>query len=153
MELKMEINLTLPRQRITGETIFHEVSLPSTATRYSVGHDFFAPKPVVFPPNSTTKVHTGVKLRMPKHLWMELHIRSSLAVLGLSVKGGVIDPDYCGEIGVVVRNDSSKPVDIEAGQRFCQGVLHPAIRADIIRADTVAPSSERGESGFGSTGK
>ena len=149
----MEINLTLPRQRIMGETIFREIPLPMTATEYSVGHDFFATKPITFPPHSTTKVHTGVKLQIPTHLWMELHIRSSLAVVGLSVKGGVIDPDYCGEIGVVVRNDNSKPVDIEAGQRFCQGVLHPAIRANIIRVDTVASSTERGSAGFGSTGR
>lgn len=149
----MEINLTLPRQQLFGETIFRDIPLPILATQYSVGHDFFAPKAITFPPNSTTRVNTGVKLGIPTHLWMKLYIRSSLAMVGLSVKGGVIDPDFKGEITVIVRNSSSKPVEIEAGQRFCQGVLNPAIRADIHRVEKVATPMGKREDGLGSTGK
>ena len=120
----MDVNLTLslPRQKLKGCSIFTEIKLPATATPYSVGHDFIMPQNVTCHPHTTIEAPTGIKLELPNHLWMELHIRSSLALKGLTLENAVVDPDFRGEIVAIIRNFSSNTIEIPKGDRFCQKV-------------------------------
>lgn len=149
----MELNLLFPRQSLQGQTIFEEIPLPKTATPLSVGHDFINPKTITLEKNSTTKIYTGVKLQLPPHLWLQLYPRSSYAIRGITVEAGIIDSDFRGEIVAVVRNISNDRFVLRKGERFCQGVFHPAIRAHIKKIEKINPDTTRGEGAFGSTSK
>ena len=65
---------------------------------------------------------------------------------------GLIDSDYQGELKVSVWNRSSEPYTIEPGERIAQMVIVPVIQAEFIVTDDFI-TSDRGESGFGSSGR
>jgi dUTP pyrophosphatase len=65
---------------------------------------------------------------------------------------GVIDADYTGEVKIKLTRDDPHPINVEIGDRIAQAVLAPAVRADLIET-TQLKDTERGENGFGSTGR
>ena len=71
---------------------------------------------------------------------------------GIVVPVGTIDADYRGEIGVVVYNLSREPYTIQEGERIAQLVICPVVQADWQQVDHL-DKTDRGEGGFGSTGK
>jgi dUTP pyrophosphatase len=66
---------------------------------------------------------------------------------------GVIDADYHGEIGVILANDSEEPYVIQPGERIAQLMFQPVIQVALKYVDTFSTVTERGDGGFGSTGK
>jgi dUTP pyrophosphatase len=71
---------------------------------------------------------------------------------GLDTLAGVIDPDYTGEIKIVLQNLDDKPFVIRPGYRIAQLILENFTIADIVEVVSPPPATERGEDGFGSTG-
>jgi dUTP pyrophosphatase len=73
---------------------------------------------------------------------------------GLDTLAGVIDPDYTGEIKVVLQNlDVNQPFVIRPGYRIAQLVLINCITPEVVEVEaTVTPATQRGDAGFGSTG-
>ena len=73
---------------------------------------------------------------------------------GISTGAGVIDADYRGEVKVVLFNHSEKDFEIKEGDRIAQLVLEQIVNADIKEISLEElDNTERGEGGFGSTGK
>lgn len=68
------------------------------------------------------------------------------------MSGGVIDPDYEGEVCALVHNLNSTRVILGQGERIAQLVCLPYVQAKYVKVNRL-PSTERGESGFGSTGR
>ncbi len=66
---------------------------------------------------------------------------------------GVIDADYHGEIKVLLTNDSDTPYDIQPGERIAQLLFQPVVQVGLHRVETFDTATERGEGGFGSTGR
>ena len=66
--------------------------------------------------------------------------------------GGVIDAGYRGEWGVILVNNGQEVVTIEKGDKIAQGIMQQAEQAQIELVE-VLEDTERGEGGFGSTGK
>jgi dUTP pyrophosphatase len=64
---------------------------------------------------------------------------------------GTIDAGYRGEIMVTLFNSSSEPFEVEAGDRIAQLLIQSVERADFISVERL-PDSDRGQSGFGSSG-
>lgn len=132
------------------------LKLPSRKTKYSAGYDFMCPFTTVILPGDEAKIYTRVKAFMMRDEYLELHMRSSMAINhGLVLKNctGIIDSDYYnnpeneGEIIAVVRNTGEDPVTIEAGTNFIQGIFCKYL---IIAGDD---PRERRVGGIGSTGK
>jgi len=65
---------------------------------------------------------------------------------------GTIDADYRGEIGVILINHGADVVTFNAGDRVAQLIICPVTRAELVVVDALS-ETERGEGGFGSTGK
>jgi dUTP pyrophosphatase len=65
---------------------------------------------------------------------------------------GLIDPDYTGPIMVSAWNRSQTPVTLGPGERFAQMLFVPVIRPELYQVEDFSALSERGASGFGSTG-
>lgn len=96
---------------------------------------------------------TGIRIALPEGYEAQVRGRSGLnRDHGIVVPTGTIDADYRGEIGVVVYNLSREPYTIQAGERIAQFVICPVTQADWQKVDTL-DTTDRGEGGFGSTGK
>lgn len=100
-------------------------------------------------------IHTGVKIQLPEG-WLAMILpRSSMGAktpLRLSNSVGLIDSGYRGELGVLYDNTSGKDYAIHAGDRIAQLLVMPSYRFQAKVVDILA-DSDRGETGFGDSGK
>jgi dUTP pyrophosphatase len=129
--------------------------IPSKATAGSIGLDLHSVEPYVILPGQRVVVSTGLQAFLPNGVYGRIAPRSGLAVKhGLNVGAGVIDPDYTGEIRVVLFNhDEHTPFIIRPGYRIAQLILEQAV--DVTSVNEVFDSgvvTARGDGGFGSTG-
>ncbi len=132
-------------------------ALPSFATVNSAGVDLRAnsANPITLGPLERTIIGTGLKMALPEGFEAQVRPRSGLAAKhGLSVLNtpGTIDADYRGEIGVILVNLSNEPFTIQPGERIAQLVIAKYEQARWNLQETL-DTTERGEGGFGSTGK
>lgn len=129
--------------------------LPTYGTPYAAGADLYALTGETIAPGETKLIHTGIAMEIPEGYGGFLYARSGLATkrgLAPANKVGVIDADYRGEIMVAMYNQSAAVQSIEAGERVAQLVIAPFLHADFEESETLC-DTERGEGGFGSTGK
>ena len=104
--------------------------------------------------NSTdTVVPVGLSLAgISSGYFLTVACRSGLGFKhGLSVHNGIIDQDYRGDLGILMRNNTNTDYHVKKGDRIAQLIILPSYTAQIIESDTEA--SERGDDGFGSSGK
>lgn len=131
--------------------------LPAYETEASAGMDLRAniEDPVVLQPLGRALIPTGLFISLPDGYEAQIRPRSGLAAkYGVTVLNspGTIDADYRGEIKVILVNLSNEPFTIEDGERVCQMVIAKHERVEWQCVD-VLDETERGEGGFGSTGK
>lgn len=106
-------------------------------------------------PGQTVKIGTGVAMEIPEWYWGAIYARSGLATKqGLRPANavGVVDSHYRGEIIVAIHNDSSDVQIIHHGDRIAQFMLAPVIETKFEEVSELS-DSDRGEGGFGSSGK
>ena len=132
-------------------------SAPVYGTPFAAGADLRAllDENIKIQPGETYFVHTGIAAQIPEGLVGLIYARSGLACKrGLAPANcvGVIDSDYRGEIMVALHNYSNNPQEIEPGERVAQLVIAPYIAADFEEAESL-DDTDRGEGGFGSTGR
>lgn len=128
--------------------------LPAYATVGSAGLDLYSTQHVVLEQGERAKVPTGIAVAVPAGHAGLICSRSGRAWNeGLIVAHGVgtIDEDYRGEVAVLVRNVDDDPLTIEPGERIAQMLIVPVVRVEIEEVGGL-PATERGASGFGSTG-
>ena len=131
--------------------------LPAYATVSSAGLDLKAvlDQPVSLQPLERKIIGTGLKIALPEGFEAQVRPRSGLAAKhGITVLNapGTIDADYRGEIGVILVNLSNETVEIAPGERIAQLVVAQYTQVDWKRL-TSLDATDRGEGGFGSTGK
>jgi len=129
--------------------------LPTRATPGAVGYDLFSIDSYVVLPGRRVVVATGITIQLPPGTYGRIAPRSGLAVKhGLDTLAGVIDPDYTGEIKVVLQNlDVNQPFVIRPGYRIAQLILEQCVTPEVVEVEaTVTPTTQRGDAGFGSTG-
>jgi dUTP diphosphatase len=126
---------------------------PEYGSAGAAGADLRASEPVTLPPGGRAAVRTGIHLELPVGHVGLVWPRSGLAVHhGIDTLAGVIDSDYRGELKVVLVNHGLEPFRIAPGDRIAQLLVQRVERAFFTRAAAL-PHTERGESGFGSTGR
>ncbi len=132
--------------------------IPKRATSGSAGMDLYAciDEPITLAPGQLAIVPTGIAIALPDNSCAAfLYARSGLGVkhgICLSNGVGVIDSDYRGEICAGLCNVSDKPYTIEPDERVCQMVIAPVFTPDVVEVNEL-DDTDRGEGGFGSTGK
>ncbi len=134
-----------------------DLPLPAYATGGAAGMDLRAAveMELTLLPGERALVSTGIRLALPEGYEGQVRPRSGLAWrLGLTLLNspGTIDADYSGTIKVIVINLGQEPVCIQRGDRIAQLVVAPVTKVLWDEADTLL-NTERGEEGFGSTGK
>ncbi len=130
--------------------------VPTYGTEFSAGADIYAlcDAPVTVAPGETVLFHTGIAMAIPEGFVGLMHARSGLATkkgLAPANKVGVIDSDYRGEIMVALHNHSNAPAEVVNGDRIAQLIIAPYYTALFQEGEL--DGTERGEGGFGSTGK
>ncbi|MCQ2360050.1 MAG: dUTP diphosphatase [Paludibacteraceae bacterium] len=131
--------------------------MPAYATEQSAGMDLRASltESVTLKPMERRLIPTGLYIELPAGYEAQIRPRSGLALKkGITVLNtpGTIDADYRGEIGVILINLSTEPFVIENGERICQMVIARYESAELIEVEELS-ETERGEGGFGHTGK
>lgn len=131
--------------------------IPTRGSKYAAGYDLYAciDKPINISPNSTVKINTGLAIELPNGYFGAIFPRSGLATKqGVRMANcvAVIDEDYRGEWILPLHNDSNFVSVINPGDRVAQLVLLPYQRIEFNETNELS-NSERGSSGFGSTGK
>ena len=110
---------------------YNSIMLPKRATSGSAGYDFFAPYDFTLAPNETFKVATGIRVKIDEGWVLKIYPRSSLGFkyrLRLDNTVGIIDSDYYyadneGHIFIKITNLGDKPLSVEKGKAFAQGVF------------------------------
>jgi len=106
-------------------------------------------------PHQTVKVNTGFATNIPAGYWCPIYARSGLASKqGLRPAQGVavIDEPYTGEWLIPIHNDSEQVQEVRNGDRIAQFMLLPYFDTELIEVNEL-DSTDRGDGGFGSTGK
>ena len=130
--------------------------LPTYGSADAVGADLYAclEETVVIQPGEVFWVPTGIALEVPVGCAGLVYARSSMGAkrgLAPANKVGVIDPDYRGEIKVVLLNHSKEPQILQPGERVAQFVITPVLTPSYEAVEELAETG-RGAGGFGSTG-
>jgi dUTP pyrophosphatase len=129
-----------------------EAILPVRGSDGAAGYDLHSVENHVLLPGHRAVVSTGLKFEFPKGVYGRVAPRSGLAVKnGLHVGAGVVDPDYTGEVKVVLFNHDRTLFVIKPGYRIAQLILEKYEIHEIEEVYTVS-DTDRGEGGFGSTG-
>ena len=132
--------------------------IPTRGSEKAAGYDLYAcfeGESLTIPAHSTVKVGTGLAIAVPDGYFGAIFARSGLATKqGLRPANcvGVADSDYRGEYIVALHNDSSIARTVTPGERIAQLVIMPFLSVDFEETNNLE-ETERGEGGFGSTGK
>ncbi len=136
--------------------LLHEhARLPTRATERAAGLDCYypGPEPLSIKPGQRLKIPLGISVQVPPGHEGQMRPRSGLTDrTGLLVVLGTIDEDYRGELGVQVIHTGTFPITIAPHDRIAQLVIAPVAYA-TPRAVKRISSTQRGTSGFGSTGR
>ena len=132
-------------------------ALPQYATALSAGLDLRAnlEEDITLQPMERRLVPTGLSIALPEGDEAQVRPRSGLALkhgITLLNTPGTIDADYRGEIGVIMVNLSDTPFNIADGDRIAQLVIARYEQAEWEAVEAL-DSTERGDGGFGHTGK
>jgi dUTP pyrophosphatase len=140
-------------ERIRVVLASEHARLPARATDGSAGYDLYACESVLIESGKRQLVDTGVMMEVPLGYYGRIAPRSSLAwKSSIDVGAGVIDPDYRSKIGVLLINNGTKPFLVKIGDRIAQIIITAIITPELVLCDELS-ITERGEGGFGSTGK
>lgn len=131
--------------------------IPKKAHDDDAGFDLYAsiPDPVVIHPHKTVLIGTGISVELPKNTFGAIFARSGLAFksgLAPANKVGVVDCNYRGEVCVALHNHSDMPKEVSSGERIAQMVVMPYVNVSLELSEELS-DTDRGEGGFGSTGK
>lgn len=131
--------------------------LPTYGSPDAAGADLYAclEAPLTIQPGQTQFVPTGLAIAIPQGCAGLIYARSGLACkrdLAPANKVGVVDADYRGEVMVALHNHGSAPQEILPGDRIAQLLIAPVLMPAFSLVEEL-PGTQRGDGGFGSTGK
>ncbi len=143
--------------RIQIKKLKSSAALPERGTKYAAGYDLFSAEDTdtIIPPHETRMIGTGLSVAIPEGYFGGIYARSGLSSKeGLRPANctGVIDSDYRGEIKVALHNDSNEERIVKPAQKIAQLVIQPFLPVEFSEVSELS-ETERGEGGFGSTGK
>lgn len=132
-----------------------DLPLPERATPHAAGYDVrSAEGSVTLEPGEIRLVGTGLLMELPEGVECQVRPRSGLALkhgITLPNSPGTIDPDYRGELRVIMQNLGARAVTLDRGERIAQLVFARFETPEVVLAERLSETA-RGAGGFGSTG-
>lgn len=129
--------------------------LPVKAHKTDAGFDLFATEDITISHGKVIKHPLNIRIKFPKNCWGRIETKSGLGAKGMLVWAGVIDEGYRGIPHVVCTClIPQNPVILKKGDKIAQMTMNPhSDQFYIEQVDSVDTASDRGEGGFGSSGK
>ena len=148
-------SVKLKIKRISDE--YSDIQLPHYATEGSSGMDIRAAlkEPEILKPGEVKLISTNLSIEIPFGYEVQIRPRSGLAAkhgIGVLNSPGTIDSDYRGEVKIILFNFGKEPFEVKSGERIAQMVIAKVYKAEIEESSDLK-ETERGEGGFGHTGK
>ena len=131
-----------------------DLPLPARATPQAAGYDIRSAIEVVLNPGEIRLISTGLIMELPEGMECQVRPRSGLALkygITLPNSPGTIDPDYRGEVKIIIQNLGSEQVTLIRGERVAQLVFSLFQSPEVSEVKELS-CTDRGEDGFGSTG-
>ena len=128
-------------------------TIPTRGSAVAAGWDLYASQECVVPARGKAIVSTDISIAVPVGYYGRIAPRSGMAwKKHTDIGAGVIDADYRGPVGVVMFNHSEEDLKIEVADRVAQLVIEQISMAPLTEVDSL-DDTERGEGGYGSTGR
>lgn len=155
---------SLPPPRLLVKRLYESARLPKRSTDGAIGLDLYAhlllpdgrPNTILIGPRVTRQVPTGLVVVAAPGAGVEVFVysRSSLGAQGVLIANapGVIDPDYRGELLVLLHNAGFQSYYVKHGDRIAQLLMLPVVVPAIEEVEEL-DDTPRGEGGIGSTGR
>lgn len=143
------MNYTVKVKKLNEEAI-----LPKIAKQGDAGADIFAIEDTTILPHQTVVVKTGLAIELPQGTEALIRPTSGNALKTGTIlpnSPGTIDEGYRGEVGVIMRNLNDSPITILKGKKIAQMCIREVPTISFIETDELS-DSERGDTGYGSTG-
>ncbi len=148
--------MTIDQVRIRRLSHNADLPLPARETSGAAGYDVRSAAPdTEIAPGGRVAIATGLAFELPAGLEMQVRPRSGLALrhgITLPNAPGTIDPDYRGELLVILQNTSDVPFLVRRGERIAQLVFARFETPALVETDSLG-ETVRGSGGFGSTGR
>ena len=132
-----------------------DLPLPARATPQAAGYDVrSAEGSITLEPGEIRLVGTGLLMELPEGVECQVRPRSGLALrhgITLPNSPGTIDPDYRGELKIIMQNLGGESVTLERGSRIAQLIFARFEEPEVVLSEQVS-ETDRGDGGFGSTG-
>lgn len=126
--------------------------IPKRGSNLSAGSDLYSVLDYVIEPKSRCLISTGLKLQFPINVYCRIAPRSGIALKnGIDVMAGVIDPDYTGEVKVLLYNSSDIKFEVQRGDRIAQIIFEQFKFPNFSEVNEIS-ETDRSSGGFGSTG-
>lgn len=127
--------------------------LPTKAHNDDAGYDLRTPVCATVPAHGSVCIDTGIHVSLPEGTFGKLESKSGLNVKhGVVSLGGVIDRGYTGTIVAKLYNMSDEDYQFHRGDKIVQMVIQPCMNLPVKEVDSL-DDTDRGDNGFGSTGK
>lgn len=135
--------------------LHEDAKIPYRANEGDAGLDVHSIEKLVIEPGETALVRTGLQMELPKGTEAQIRPRSGLAfkhAITVLNSPGTIDEGYRGELKILLINHGKQPFTVEKEMRIAQMVIAPVMHVQMEEVQNVT-DSERGQAGFGSSGK
>jgi len=135
--------------------IHPNAKMPEYKTKGSSGADLYAVEDVMIPGKEVRTIPTGIQLEIPPGFEAQIRPRSSISKqfpFDMPNSPGTVDSDYRGEVQVLIRNLAEDHIWVYAGQRIAQMIICPILQVKFTETKELS-KTDRGEGGFGSTGR
>ena len=139
------------------EKLQHDALLPYKSSPFDAGYDLFSYGQQCIKANRSELIGTKIRMRIPTGFYGRIASRSGLAVKNnIEVGAGVIDSNYRGEIFVLLRNFSNYDYYVQPKDKIAQIIITPYYNPEsryVEHLDQLFGGSDRGDRGFGSSGR
>ncbi len=126
--------------------------IPIKGSPNAAGYDLFAAEDRIIQPSSREIIHTDIAIELPLGTYGRIAPRSGLSITqSLDIGAGVIDPDFRGNLGVVLINSGPRPFFVKRGYKIAQLILEEIRDAKIVVTETLT-DTKRDQGSYGSTG-
>lgn len=135
--------------------IHEDAKMPYRANEGDAGLDIFSIEEIIIPSGESAFIRTGIQMELPKGTEAQIRPRSGLAAkhaVTVLNSPGTIDEGYRGELKVILINHGKEDFVVEKSMRIAQMVIAPVLQVKLEQANELT-DSERGDGGFGSSGK
>ena len=126
--------------------------MPTQATEQSAGFDLYSIEEGRIFPGERKLINIGISIELPEQTYGQIAPRSSLAIKGIDIGAGIIDADYRGLVKVLVINNSGKNFVYNVYDKIAQLIVIKIENTKIFKVENLT-DTERGDNGFGSSGR